>query len=215
MKSSEWKPGHKYWGLSADEIKSLWNKNGKEAANLGTELHFHIECFMNNPYLEKGYTQKHLIEHYKNSENSNKIYSSKEWKHFLSFVKKFPYLKPYRTEWKIYHDEWKISGSVDMVYLNKDGTISIYDWKRVKDIQEINQWNKYASSPLIPHIPDTNFYHYSLQLNIYKTILEQKYGQKVSSLYLIALYPDNPSYHRVQVPFLDEEIHNLFYNLPV
>lgn len=211
MKRPDWKPGHKYWGLSVDEIKSIWNKNGKDAANAGTELHYRIECFMNNPSLEKGYTHKDLLDHYK----TQPIMQSVEWKHFLAFIKKFPSLKPYRTEWKIYHDDWKISGSVDMVYLNKDGTLSIYDWKRVKDIQEINQWNKYASSPLIPHIPDTNFYHYSLQLNIYKTILEQKYGQKVSSLYLIALYPDNPSYHRVQVPFLEDEIHNLFHSLTV
>jgi ATP-dependent exoDNAse (exonuclease V) beta subunit len=217
MNKSEWNPQHKYWGMSPKEIKDLWSQNGKQAADAGTELHFYIECFMNNSSLKKGYTHKDLLENHINQlqKNDNEeeigIHSTKEWKHFLSFIKKFPSLKPYRTEWKIYHEDWKISGSIDMVYINQeDGTLSIYDWKRVKEIEEINKWNKFSSSPLIPEIPDTNFYHYSLQLNIYKTILEEKYGKKVSNLYLVALHPDNPSYHLVKVPILEEEISKLF-----
>lgn len=209
MKKPEWNPTHKYWGMTPKEIKQLWRQNGKNASDAGTELHFQIECFMNNSALKKGYSHKDLLDHYKEN-RIDSVLEEKEWKHFLSFIKKFPSFKPYRTEWKVYHEDWKISGSIDMVYLNKDGTLSIYDWKRVKEIEEINKWNKFACSPLIPEIPDTNFYHYSLQLNIYKTILEEKYGKKVSALYLVGLHPDNPSYHLVKVPFLEEEIAKLF-----
>jgi len=46
---------------------------------------------------------------------------------------------------------------------------------------------------------------------MYKTILEEKYGKKVTGLYLVCLHPENPykTYDRIDVPFLDEEIREL------
>jgi len=41
---------------------------------------------------------------------------------FLEFVKNTPTLKPYRTEWIIYHEDLKLAGSIDMIYENEDGT---------------------------------------------------------------------------------------------
>ena len=41
------------------------------------------------------------------------------------------------------------------------------------------------------HIEDTNFNHYSLQLNLYKYILEKKYKKKVKKMYLVCLHPEN------------------------
>jgi hypothetical protein len=68
--------------------------------------------------------------------------------------------------------------------------------------------NKTALTPCLSHMPDTNFWHYSLQLNMYRMILEHKYGKKVTGLYLICLHPDTPykTYDRIAVPLLDDEI---------
>ena len=51
-----------------------------------------------------------------------------------------------------------------------------------------------------------------MQLNIYRGILERKYGKKISGLYLVCLHPNNmnKSYDRIEVPFLDKEIDDLF-----
>ena len=43
----------------------------------------------------------------------------------------------------------------------------------------------------VDYIPDTNYWHYCLQLNVYKAILEEKYGKKVTELYLVCLHPNN------------------------
>jgi CRISPR/Cas system-associated exonuclease Cas4 (RecB family) len=61
-------------------------------------------------------------------------------------------------------------------------------------------------------LPDTNYWHYCLQLNTYKAILEQKYGRKVRELYLVCLHPDNKngSYQRIKVVDLQEEVGELF-----
>jgi hypothetical protein len=110
----------------------------------------------------------------------------------------------------VYYEEYKLSGSIDMIYENPDGTLQIYDWKRCKEIKYEN-FGKMAQTKCIQHIPDSNFWHYSIQLNTYKTILEHKYGKKVTGLYLIFIHPDNPckNYERIEVPFLEKEIADL------
>ena len=73
------------------------------------------------------YTQKQLYEVYRGDYKN--IDEQVEWEYFLQFVGDHPELKPYRTEWMIYDEDLKLAGSIDMVYENADGTLSIYDWK--------------------------------------------------------------------------------------
>ena len=87
----------------------------------------------------------------------------------------------------VWDTELKFAGSIDMIYRNPDGTLDIYDWKRAKEIQKNSHFNKWSTNPLISHLPDTNFWHYSLQLNTYKAIIERNYGKKVKNLYLVLL----------------------------
>ena len=210
FKSKGWGPDHKYWGQSAEQIKASWKSNGDAVAGAGTNMHENIENFMNDTRLKNDYTQKELYEIY-NCDNVNTD-NSLEWKYFIQFVKDHPELKPYRTEWMIYDEDLKLAGSIDMVYENPDGTLSIYDWKRSKEITRVNTWNKYAINPIISHIPDTNFWHYALQLNTYKSILEKKYGKTVSKLCLVRLHPDTieETYELLDVPFLTKEMTELF-----
>jgi len=212
MKGKGWKEGHKYWGLNAEQIKAQWSANGSSVSSAGTDMHSEIECFMNEKLLPKGYTHEQLYNLYM-SENKNS--KSTEWQYFINFVKDFPELKPYRTEWTIYHEDVKISGSVDMIYENNDGTLSIYDWKRAKNITRVNNWNKFALPPQICHLPDSNFWHYAMQLNTYKVILEEKYGKKVKDLYLVRLHPDaeEKNYELIKLPDLSNEVRELFKDI--
>jgi hypothetical protein len=183
-------PNYKYYGMTKDQIKSDWDKNRDAAAGAGTKMHYDIECFYNGMEV-----------------NNDSI----EFQYFKQFLKDFPELTPYRTEWMVYYEELKLSGSIDMIFENPDGTIQIYDWKRCQEIKHEAEYGKFSLTECISHLPDTNFWHYSLQLNVYKTILEHKYGKKVTGLYLVCIHPDNKykSYERIQVPFLDNEMKDL------
>jgi ATP-dependent exoDNAse (exonuclease V) beta subunit len=215
MRGKNWKEGHKYWGLTAEEIKQQWSSNSSAVSGAGTDLHFEIECFMNNPDLEsgfkgnKGYKHSDLHETYILNPKAIEVV---EWDYFINFVKDHPELKPYRTEWTIYDEDLKISGSIDMIYENPDGTLSIYDWKRSKDITRVNNFNKFAINKLICHMPDANFWHYALQLNTYKRLIERKYGKTVTDLYLVRLHPDaeEKNYELIKLPDLTKEIDELF-----
>jgi hypothetical protein len=99
-----------------------------------------------------------------------------------------------------------------MVYENTDGSLMIYDWKRAKEISKTTGFKKYGKTECINHLPDTNFWHYSLQLNTYKAILESKYDKKITDLYLVRLHPDNPkkTFELIKCADLSNEIKDLF-----
>lgn len=211
FKGKSWGPGNKYWGMTAEEIKASWKSNGDAVSCAGTNLHERIENFMNDKRFTFDYSQKELYEIY-SSDFKNKVDDQIEWEYFLHFVRDHQELKPYRTEWMIFDEVLKLAGSIDMVYENPDGTLCIYDWKRSKDISKVNNWNKFATNPLICHMPDSNFWHYALQLNTYKAILERKYGKIVTKLCLVRLHPDaeEKTYELLEVPILTKEISELF-----
>lgn len=212
FKSKSWGPDHKYWGKTAEEIKASWTNSGAAAAGSGTNLHEEIELFMNDPRFTFVYSHKELLDEYNIAKKYRTDPETLEWQFFIQFVQDHPHLKPYRTEWMIYHEDVKIAGSIDMVYENPDGTLAIYDWKRCKEIIKVNGFNETATNPLIGHLPSTNFWQYSLQLNTYKRILEEKYGKKVTKLCLVRLHPDavDATYELLEVPFLDKELDDLF-----
>lgn len=208
MRKADWQPGHKYWGLTKQEIKNKWFNNGAAVSSAGTDLHARIELFLNNP---ECVNHNDLIIQYDNipkTDSENVI----EWQYFLNFVRDNPQLKPYRTEWMIYDEDVKLAGSIDMVYENEDGTLSIYDWKRCKSINKVNMYNKFALTMCISELHDTNFWHYTLQLNTYKHILERKYGKQVTRLCLVQLHPEveENNYVILPVPILTEQMTELF-----
>jgi ATP-dependent exoDNAse (exonuclease V) beta subunit len=209
IKGKGYKEGHKYWGLTAEEIKQQWSSNS--AAQEGTDLHYAIECFMNNPNILPNYTHSDLYKQYILLHPQFKETTAIEWQYFIQFVQDHPNLKPYRTEWVIYDEKYKIAGSIDMVYENEDGSLSIYDWKRCKQISRINQYNQYAITSSICHLPDANFWHYALQLNTYKSIIERNYGKIVKDLILVRLHPESEekTYELIELPNLNKEIIDL------
>ena len=208
FKSKSWGPDHKYWGQTAEQIKASWKSNGEAVSCSGTSLHERIEHFMNNDKLDPNYFHSELYHQYHHDDSDQQV----EWLYFMKFIQDHPDFQPYRTEWMIFHEELKLAGSIDMVYQNPDGTLSIYDWKRSKEISKVNMWNQFASNPLISHLHDTNFWHYALQLNTYKKILEEKYGKTVTKLCLVRLHPnaEEKTYELLEVPILTKEISDLF-----
>ena len=81
-----------------------------------------------------------------------------------------------------------------------------------KKLKKTDSFMKFAKTDCISHIPDTNYWHYALQLNTYKTIIEEKYGKNVTKLCLVCLHPDNKnkSFQLIPVPDLEKEIKELF-----
>lgn len=185
MKSKNWS-NSKYYRMNKQDIKDMWEQNKNESASQGTFLHLCIEHYYNQQIIEN---------------------NSIEYQYFLKFQNDIgKHLIPYRTEWIVFDEEVKLCGSIDMIFkqTEEDNTnLIIYDWKRTKKINEYS--NETGYEPL-QHLPNCNFWHYSLQLNIYKRILEKKYDKKIIDMYLLILHPDNQNYIRKKVPVMTDEI---------
>ena len=195
MNSSNWTKS-KYYNMTKKEIKQQWKENRIQSASLGTSLH---------QYIEDTYNQKELSEKQIKTSNDNV-----EYDYFRNFLKDHEDFIPYRTEWTIYDEYYKISGSVDMTFIDENGLISIYDWKRCKNIEQDNQYRKFAKFPN-SDLDDNNYTHYCLQLNIYKFVLERNYNVKIKDMFLVAFHPENPlkNYQKIKVVDMQKRVKKL------
>jgi ATP-dependent DNA helicase PIF1 len=175
-------PDYKYYNKTSVDIKKEWS----QSAVLGTKLHNDIEKYLN-----------HEVQ-------SNE---SKEFTFFKKFLSDNTNLTPYRTEWMIFSEVLQIGGAIDAVFVDKnDGSYTIFDWKR-SPVSYVTFEN--YLSPL-EHLKDNTFTKYSLQLNLYKGILEAWYNIKIKDMYIIELHPDNESYKKIEAANYEAEIKHLF-----
>ena len=192
MASPKW-PQSPYFGKTAEQIETEWSNSGKEASGLGTAMHLAIEQFLNGAY--------DIID--------EEVKKTPEWTYFMNFWNDCgDDLEPYRMEWEVYSEEHKLCGSIDGVFRRKsDGKYVIYDWKRSKDIKTDNKFEN--GYPPVDHLPNTNYWHYTLQLNTYRWFLETLYGLEIGDMYLIVLHPNNKNYRRIRLNRLEQEVFDM------
>jgi hypothetical protein len=91
-----------------------------------------------------------------------------------------------------------------MIYKKPDGTLAIYDWKRTEELKTENRFQS-GLGPLA-HLPDTNYWHYTMQLNVYRYILQKYYGYVVSEIALVVLHPLNTGWRVSKLNLMDDEV---------
>lgn len=178
-------PKPKYMGKTKAQIMKEWDDSRDSASRLGTLMHADIERYLNNdPPLDPNTTEFGYFLNF--------------WSDFKS---KYPTFKPYRTEWIVYDEDKNLSGSIDCVLANDEGDIILIDWKRSKEIKSFNSFEK----GYIPFdkLDNCNYNHYTLQLNIYRHLLESKYNRKIIFMMLVILHPNNIGYQTIPVNIYD------------
>ena len=163
----------------SDTIKQNWERNRTCAANAGTWMHWTLEAYLNSAI---------------------RAPHSPEFSTFMKLVPELNGWSAYRTEWTVYADYERLAGSIDFVAKNPAGEFAILDWKRSKQLRsKYTSFGNQCMLPPLDNIPDSQGYHYRLQLNVYRYILQRYYQIKVSAMLVVCLHPDNNG-----VPFLDE-----------
>ena len=166
----------KYFGQTDEEIKAGWEELRDSASFAGTNMH---RC----------------IEHYYNGMDNDEKDDTYELSLFKTFAKEMEDMKiqPFRTEWMVRTDDnYKLVGSVDMLYFSKrwdrinkntgrrELHLIMFDWKRSKLIK---RWSREKGFGCCSRIPNANYFHYCLQLNSYKYIIEHFYkNMKVNGI---------------------------------
>ncbi len=172
--------------MSPEEVKAMWRRKGDEAAALGTAMHAGIERY----YLDRTMPDN----------DTAGLFSQ-----FLATLQ----LNPYRTEWAIFDEDYKVAGTLDFLDCT-DGVFTIYDWKRSNKILDaagepivVSPYGKYAFD-LISDIPDTTYCHYALQVSIYRHILEKNYGLRIAGCRLGIFHPAYTRPYVLDMPDLRE-----------
>lgn len=176
-------------GLTPEELKRQWEQNAARSRALGTAMHEKIERY------------------YLGSDAGDDGDAYALFRHFAAAER----LYPYRTEWRIFMENYGVAGTLDFLERRPDGTFNIYDWKRSKKLiapdGTVIRTSRYGTKGLRPvcHLHDCSYHHYSLQLSIYRFILEKCYGIHVSGLRLGVFHPDYKMAYVFSVPYLAHE----------
>lgn len=194
------------YGIPVEESLKKWERSGKMAREVGTFVHEQTENYFRDgtfattcPFTFDGTTEIVNVE--------------RERQHFLRFIGDY-HIRPYRQEWPVYDTGLNIAGTIDMVCQEPEGDYTIYDWKRSSKV--VNA----LGQPIVEgfcgkrsfngiSLPDTPFYHYCIQQNLYRYMLEAHYGVKVRAMNLVVLCVDYPSYVVVNVPKMDEVVQQI------
>ena len=182
------------------ELVKRWNENGREQAALGTAMHRKIELFYNN--LLPAETEP-----------------TREFEHFLKFHAQTAEagMVPFRTEMTIWDEDSLICGSIDMLYVDKKLNqdidawkrgelklrVHIVDWKRSKKVSKFSfgktRQEKYGRAPC-DSTPNANHFHYCLQVNLYRYLLEKCYNMIVDSMAIVVCHPNQESFQHIKMP---------------
>ena len=179
----------------AEMLMAEWEAKGQQARDLGTLMHDRIE------------------RHYLGESPDSEALTDETFTRFLRFAAERP-LKPYRSEWRIFSEQFKIAGTLDFLSVTPEGEFEIYDWKRSTKVVDAdghiidNSYHRTADYPL-GGLADTTFNHYALQVSIYRFILAEHYGINVSRAYLGVFHPDMPRHYCVTLPYLRNEVDKL------
>ena len=194
------------YGIPIEESLATWERIGKMASEVGTFVHEQTENYFRDGTFETDYPFEYAdsIEH---------VSVEIEKQHFLHFIEDYQ-IRPYRQEWPVFDKELNIAGTIDMICQEPDGEFTIYDWKRSGKV--VNP----QGQPIVEAfggrtgingitLPDTAFYHYCLQQNLYRYILETNYGVRIKAMNLVVLCPDYPTYYVASVPKMDNVIQQI------
>lgn len=183
-------------GVSPDEILARWQRDAEQARQLGTVMHDSIERY-------------YLGERKLSADEPDAM-------RLFSLFADTNRLTPYRTEWRIYHEELGVAGTLDFLEITPNGALVIWDWKRSRKLVEaatgrIIADSRYRVNGLFPvnHLPDTPYWHYALQVSVYRYILEECYDLKISALRLGVFHPAYSVPWVITLPYLRNEVENI------
>lgn len=182
------------YGLHVENVRADWNQKNKLSTDFGTKIHTLIEDSIKNDVLIPG--------PYFNVVNE------------ITDIVKKSFKGSFLTEYIVFDEATKIAGTSDLIIENKN-TFSIIDFKTNKQIKYTNDFeDKYLLEP-IDHLPNSEYFKYSLQLSFYAYFFSKIKNKQVDRLSFFWLKrKDSKDYDnmskakwvRYNVPYLREEV---------
>lgn len=178
-------------GASDKELEAAWKASGDAAAERGTEIHLSIEAYLlaRNPDHGPPPLDAAALCPIVASWIDGRFPES-EWDTIPEMI----------VYGRVYDGGRVIPGTIDLVAVNRlTGRVTLVDWKTgsVDD-------TKGRKDDLF-RLPGTRMAKYSLQLGIYKLILEREYGAVVEALEVVQVtLGETPTVHPAKPEYTDD-----------
>lgn len=102
----------------------------------------------------------------------------------------------------VYSKELELAGTIDLIIFDeKTKEYKLIDWKTNKkiDLQSFNF--RMGTHRATNHLMDSNYFHYSLQLSLYRYLLEKYYGLNVTEASIGHLSDYNLKFYETEYHF--------------
>lgn len=180
------------------EVLKNWDDIRERSGKIGTEVH---------KYAEMKFLQKAYMPHWGSYDVSDKLIEYVD--NFYNDTK--DKLIPLKLEFVVGSFEKKICGMVDKLFWNiKAQEIQIWDYKTSKKIDTHSAFKNKMRNGL-EHLDDCEFNTYSLQLAIYKKIIETECQIKLGNSYICWVNQENDNYKVIKTADMKEEV-NLIWD---
>lgn len=178
-------------GLNKDDVIADWDKKRDVSTIKGSAFHSYAENYWQNrifPYDGQPSIKQFGIDLIK--ENYDKCIEN--FHKFYEDAKKN--LVPVAMEVVVGDLDYGIAGMVDCLFWNKKSNeLQIWDYKTNKEIKTKNDFGEKYKNP-ISHLDVCEINTYSLQLGLYKHIIQKNTSLKIGGMYLIWINEMNDTY---------------------
>ena len=177
-------------GLDQQSVLMEWKKNSNISSTSGTIIHSFLENAKRGKTFDIDYSQADKLGIRKEVEERVNILLPQAIDFHRDTLNR---LFPIKLEYTVGVED-VIAGNIDMLCWNeKAKEIQIWDYKNLKSLNlERNTYTKNCFYPFQNYM-DTNYIHYSIQLNTYKEILERILNIKIGGCYLVIFNYNDPS----------------------
>jgi len=182
------------FSIDQKEILRAWEFINKKGTIKGSAIHDYAENLFQNKKYE--YPKQLILNEFGFDPVQREYEITK--KHVDRFYKaSHGKLIPIRTEFVVYDKESLIAGMLDMLFWNvKYKVLQLYDWKTNKDFT-FEMKSRHLLGDLFM-LEDCDLELYSLQLDLYKYIIEKNTGIKLGQSYLVWFSHNNDSYQLIK-----------------
>lgn len=155
------------------ELQRQWKAKSDAACSRGTHLHEYLECKIAgaDAVLHDDAIDLYPIADKFITETTGKI-------------------KIVIQEFRLYDKEWGLCGTVDALGQDKAGNYYLIDWKTNGEFTTSSDYNKMLKYPF-NMLEDCHLNTYSIQLSLYKSLLERNTDIRIKGLILVHFTPKN------------------------
>jgi hypothetical protein len=182
-------------GIDPEVLLAEWDYKRDFSSMKGTMVHNFAENYWGNKVFP--YNDEAIINRFGEDVIKERYEECvRMFKEFYSEASKS--LVPIAMELVIGDAELGIGGMVDGLFWNdKMGELQIWDYKTNRQIRTQSEYKKRFKAP-INFIQECEFEAYSLQLNLYKYIIEKNTNLKIGRLYLVWITEENEKFEVIE-----------------